>query len=167
MRKSRVLIIAVVLMLGLFMVSGCDGDNGNGEVNGDDNGAVESAWEFTITAPDGSETVVAIESIREMPAVELETERNDEITVFKGVLLSLVLGEAGITDAGAVTVTAADGYSQTISGEVAFSENTILAYEVDGEDMSNDEKNGPVRLVTTEDSRQVWVGQITTITVEK
>ena len=101
-----------------------------------------------------------------MEAVELEAETKGEVNTYKGVGLNLVLAEAGISEAVEVTLTASDGYSAAISGEVALSDNTILAYECNGADLSGDEKNGPVRLVTTDESPQVWVGQLSTIEIK-
>lgn len=180
MKKSWLVLLVLILAAALFLVPGCDKDEGtpaseNGEgTETEENGGTgeeegkeeESAWEIKIIGPDGKEAVVTLEEIMKMEAVELEAESKRGPSTFKGVLLSKVLEKAGITEANEVTLTAADGYGAAISGEIAFSENTILAYERDGEDMSGDEKNGPIRLVTTEETSNVWVGKISTIEVK-
>lgn len=92
------------------------------------------------------------------------SQKKGETHEYAGVLLSAVLEEAGITEAAEVTLEAADGYTAKVSGEVAFSDNTILAYTEDGAEMSG--KSAPIMLVTTDDSPQVWVGQLASIIVE-
>ncbi len=184
MKKSWYIVMLILLAFALMIVAGCSGASDVDEVSDDsadteseveenavDEGeeieeAEESAWIVTIVGSDGGETQVSIQSIMAMASVDLEAEQKGEMFTFHGVLLSSVLAEAGITEANSLNIIASDGYSATITGEVAFSGNTILAYASNGETLSNDEKNGPLRLVTTEESPQVWVGQLTTIEVE-
>ncbi len=95
---------------------------------------------------------------------KISAQKKDETFEYAGVLLSAVLKEAGISEAAKVNLEAEDGYSSEISGEVAFSDNTILAYMVDGGDL--DSKSAPLILITTDDSPKAWVGQLVTIEVE-
>jgi DMSO/TMAO reductase YedYZ molybdopterin-dependent catalytic subunit len=145
-----------------------DGEVGESVAEEEDSeeSASESAWLVVIVGPGGEENEISIEAIKALPSVELEAEQKGEMITFQGVVLGQILSEVGISSAEALNVTAADGYSATISGEVAFSDHTIIAYASNGEDLSSDEKSGPLRLVTTEESPQVWVGQLTTIEVE-
>lgn len=188
MKKSWFIVIALILAAVLFIVPGCspgsDAEGGAEDENGseagengeteepaeegeEEAGPGEPAWEIVITGPGGEETIVTLEELKAMPAMELEAESKSGVSKYKGVLLSLVLENAGITEATEVTVTAADGYSAAISGDIAFAANTILAYERDGADLSGDEKNGPVRLVAPEaESSQVWVGKLSSIAVQ-
>ena len=168
MKRNWLIIVAATVALAL--VTGCGNANGDSDADAmRDTGAhaiEDSAWQITIVSPTGHETVMTIESIKAMPAVDMEAELRGEAATYTGVLLGYVLGEAGIEEADTVTVTAADEYSASITGEVAFSENTILAYAQDDKDMSGDKESGPLRLITTDDTPQVWVGQIIVITVE-
>ena len=120
-------------------------------------GAAESAaWEIAIVGPSGDEMVITLDELKEMEAVELEAESKGEKNTFKGVA-EPGPGGSRYQRASEVTLIAADGYSAAISGEVALSDNTILAYEVNGVDLSGDEKRSD-RLVTTEDTPKAWVG---------
>ena len=123
----------------------------------------KSAWEIIITGP-STEKTIALETIKAMPAVTLETVKKGETNEYTGAVLSAVLKEAGITGATEVTFEAADGYATKLSGEVAFSDNTILAYLEDGAEMSA--KSAPVMLVTTDDKPKSWVGQLISIAVK-
>ena len=153
---KKFLSLLAVTMLVLFvpvMLAGC----------GTPDEAAESAWEMTVKSPDG-EKIYPIEDILEMPAINLEAEKKGETHQYEGVLLSTILEEAGITDAAEVVLEADDGYTATISGEVAFSGNTIIAYTEDGSELG--EKSAPLMLVTTDESPKVWVGQLSLITAK-
>ncbi|MDY6827278.1 MAG: molybdopterin-dependent oxidoreductase [Bacillota bacterium] len=166
MKKNLLTMMALLLVFSLMLAAGCSGAEDPG-AESESEGAAEAAWTLTIVGPGGEEeTRVSLESIKSMSAVELEVEKEEELINLKGALLSDILAEAGISEAGNLNLIAADGYSVSISGDVAFSENTILAYESNGEDLSSDDKNGPLRLVSTEESPKAWVGQLTTIEVE-
>ena len=190
MKKIFYLSMVVLLVAALLLVPGCaqeaaapeeeeelngediaageeTGEEETEEPGAEEEGAAESAaWEIAIVGPAGDETAITLNELKEMEAVELEAESKGEKNTFKGVVLNLVLAEAGICEATEVALTAADGYSAAISGEVALSDNTILAYEVNGADLSGDEKNGPVRLVTTDDTPKAWVGKLSKIEVK-
>ncbi len=124
---------------------------------------VESAWEITVTGP-GGEMAVAIEAIKALPVTTINAQKKEETFEYSGALLSAVLKEAGITEAAKVSLVAADGYASEISGEVAFSDNTILAYRESGADL--DPKSAPIMLVTIDDTPKTWVGQLVSIIVE-
>ncbi|MGI5838683.1 MAG: molybdopterin-dependent oxidoreductase [bacterium] len=154
MKKNKSGLVSICLAAVLLLVlSGCSQPP-----------APESAWEVTIIGPDG-EKAVAIEDIKAAEAVTLEAEKKEEIHAYTGIKMSSLLAMAGIDEATSVILEAADGYSATINGEVAFSDNTIVAYQIDGADIDS-EKNRPLMLVTTEDSSKVWVGSLKVITAE-
>lgn len=172
MKRFRVwFVVLVMVVFSMVLLAGCGPvENGVEETNNEQEGIEQegieledSAWEITVTGP-GVEQVFYIEEIKEMPVTTLEAEKKEETHEYAGVLLSAILEEAGITEANEVTLEASDGYMATISGEVAFSENTILAYMEDGVEISDN--SAPIMLVTTDDSPQVWVGQLVSITVE-
>lgn len=173
MNKKMMLmgIALVVFMLLGALAAGCDveeGDNGeetaDDEVNGDDQAAEpESEWEITVTAGE-EDTVVTIEEIREMDQTTIEVER-DEITEYTGVLLKDILELAGVTETEMLTLQAADGFEADLEGaEVIFSEKTILALQINGEDW--EEKSAPIRLIAPDASGRSWVGQLQAIMVE-
>lgn len=127
---------------------------------GDTSGQLESAWEITI-----GEKVFAIEDIRDMANVTIEAEKKEEVNNYTGVRLSILLAEAEITDFESLTLEAEDGYSWEITRSEALDENSILAFAMDGEDLS-DEKNAPLMFVSAVTSPQAWVGKLNNIRVE-
>lgn len=147
MKKLSFIIIALLVAAG---IAGCGGED-----------PVESAWEVTI-----GEKVVAIEDIREMATVTIEAEKKDETHSYTGVRLSVLLTEAGITDFESLTLEAEDGYSYVVSREEALSDNSILAYMVDGEDLK-EEKSTPVMFVSSVTSSQAWVGKLKNIRIDQ
>lgn len=149
MKKLGFIIIALLVAASL---AGCGGE---------DREPVESAWEITI-----GDKVVAIEDIREMETVTIEAEKKDETHSYTGVRLSVLLTEAGITDFESLTLEAEDGYSYIVSREEALSDNSILAYMVDGEDLK-EEKSTPVMFVSSVTSSQAWVGKLKNIRVNQ
>lgn len=147
MKKLGFIIIALLVAASL---TGCGGE---------DLEPVESAWEITI-----GDKVVAIEDIREMVTVTIEAEKKDETHSYTGVRLSVLLTEAGITDFESLTLEAEDGYSRDITREEALNQNSILAFSMDGEDLS-DAKSAPLMFVSPATSTSAWVGKLKTIRV--
>lgn len=147
-----VLVIGLVLSLG---VSGCS--------KTPPEEPFESAWEVTFIGS-GGEKVFAIETLKEMTAVTIEAEKKEVTNSYTGIRLSVLLAEAGITDFEELVLEAADGYQWTITREEALSQNSILAYAIDGEDLSDD-KSAPLMFVSTATSARAWVGQLKTVRV--
>ncbi|UNC91958.1 molybdopterin-dependent oxidoreductase [Candidatus Contubernalis alkaliaceticus] len=135
----------------------------NGENENEEDPAEESTWEFTISWADG-EALFTIEELKEMQRVTLTAEVKEETNEYTGVILKNLLEKANIKEAAEVTLVAADGYSAALEGDTAFSDNTIIAFKINGEAL--EDKSAPIMLVTTEASPQVWVGQLKTIKVE-
>ncbi|MCR3922188.1 MAG: molybdopterin-dependent oxidoreductase [Firmicutes bacterium] len=161
---NKKLSLWVLLLVSLLAVSlvlgGCQGDK---EPQNEGEPVTASEWEIKIIF-NSEEVVVPIEDIRGMIQTTIEVER-DETTAYTGVILKDVLALAGVTEAAVVTLEADDGYSASLEDATAiFSDQTILALQIDGEDWDSD--SGPIRLVSTEASGKSWVGQLKLITVE-
>jgi len=158
MKKKTLILGSVCLMLAvLLVVAGCSQPAPEAPPQ-------ESAWEITVKSA-GGEKVIAIEDIKAMEAVTIEAEKKEEVHEYTGVKLSEILGLAEIGEAETVTLEAEDGYSATLTGAEAFSDNTLLAYQIDGADIESD-KSKPIMLVSTEASSSAWVGKLKVITVE-
>lgn len=123
----------------------------------------ESAWEVFIG---GDEVVFAIEDIKEMETVTIEAEKKDEVHSYTGVRLSVLLKKAKVEGFETLTLEADDGYSFDITTEEAMHENSILAFAMDGEDLSS-EKTEPLMFVSTETSSKAWVGRLKYVRVGK
>ncbi len=75
-----------------------------------------------------------------------------------GVSLSYLLQKVGINHPESVVVKASDGYSYAIPLETAFREDVIIAYQKDGQPLSE-----VLRLVIPGANGDMWVAQITQI----
>ena len=83
-----------------------------------------------------------------------------------GVPLSIILDEAGIKpQAAKIAFFAPDGYSSVISLADGYKEGTFLAYQVDGQVLS-DNDGFPLRLVVKDQVGAVWVRQLERIEVK-
>lgn len=118
---------------------------------------VESAWEFAI-----GEKTFTLEGLRAMESITLELSMKGETKSYTGVLLSLLLAEAGIADFETLTLEGADGYSQDITRQEALAANSILCYALEGEDLQI-EKSAPLMFASGTASPQTWVGKLKVI----
>jgi len=121
----------------------------------------ESVWEITI-----GHKVFTLEAIREMDTVTFDAAKKDDVNSYIGVRLSKFLAEADISEFETLTLEAEDGYSYDITREEAMNDNSILAFAMNGEDLSDD-KIAPLMFVSTETSPQAWVGKLKYIRVEE
>ena len=119
-------------------------------------------WEIEIEGP-GASLTISLAQLEEMDQTVLEIRRGDDVDEYRGVILSAVLAQAGITAGSEVTLEGDDGYSAQIDGQAAFSDDTILALEHGGEGL---EDKGPVMLVSADSPPMTWVGQLVRIVVE-
>lgn len=143
MKKLTVLLVLALVALS---IGGC-----NGKAPQEPK---ESAWEVTI-----GDKVFAIEDIREMETVTIEAEKKEETHSYTGVRLSVLLEAAGVGDFETLTLEAEDGYTADITKAEALHANSILAFAMDGEDLTS-EKSAPLMFVSTEASSKAWVGKL-------
>ena len=144
-KGSIILVLALVLSLSLV---GCTGGP-----------EAESAWEVLI-----GEKVFAIETIKELTTITFDVEAKDEVHSYTGVRLNDLLVQADLTDFNVLILEAEDGYSFEITREAAISDNSILAFAMNGEDLT-DSKTAPLMFVSSVTSPQAWVGQLKFIQV--
>lgn len=104
-------------------------------------------WVFTIETPDGekqftSNDVAALEIV----TIEVTTTKNDETTTrtYTGVKLADILAAVGVSEYSSITVVAADEVTAEYSQELAMADDTILAWEQDGEAIVTEP---PLRMV--------------------
>ena len=85
------------------------------------------------------------------------TDKEGETTTYEGVLLSIILEDAGMADAGStVTFTAADDYQADMPiDEAVVCKNCIVAFDEDS-----------LRMVMPEKSGKLQVKDVVTITVQ-
>lgn len=82
-----------------------------------------------------------------------------------GGLLEELLNKRGISQAelSGIRVTAIDGYSMEIPSEVLKNRDIILAYEINGKPLF--EENRPIRIIVPGERAMYWVGAVSTIGV--
>jgi DMSO/TMAO reductase YedYZ molybdopterin-dependent catalytic subunit len=91
----------------------------------------------------------------------------DEFDQWTGVPLSALLNAAGLlSDAGEVTLTGADGYYITLPLESVLDKGVFLAYQINGQTLSED-RGYPLRLVVTGSDGADWLRWVTNIEVNR
>ncbi len=88
---------------------------------------------------------------------------------YTGITLSTLLEQAGVlSNATSVFVQASDGYGTTMSIQDAMKQNTLIAYQKDGNPLTllKDGGEGPIRLIIGDDEfAQRWVRGVVSIEV--
>jgi hypothetical protein len=110
------------------------------------------AAELTMSAADGTKTVMTTAQLEELPVSEISTSTpwTDGVHTFKGVSFADLLDEAGIK-AKEVRVSALNDYNIVIPTEELRDSGAILAYLFDGAEMSIRDK-GPYWVIFPFDS---------------
>ncbi|NLX62407.1 MAG: FMN-binding protein [Tissierellia bacterium] len=122
---------------------------------------------FAINWEEGS-LRIDVEKIKEYEAVEMDvvlintTGTETEMTV-KGATLRNILEQEGLDldDFAGIGVTGRDGYYTLIDRDKLMTGDVILAWEVDGKPLKEEEK--PVRLVVPKELGPYWVKMVSNI----
>lgn len=147
MRKSWIAVLAIILLL-----AGCSQPTAEEENMGS----------FTVTGMGEDRVISVADMIEQYEAVEMDVTSEDsagEINEYhvKGIRLADVLAGEGITEAdySSMRAVAGDGYAIEVPQEIVAIRDIVLAYEIDGEALSEDSK--PIRLIVPEERSMYWV----------
>ena len=141
-----------------------------GDTQASPEAGTQSAWKFSIILADGSTVDFTHQDAGSIGTVDIKAtlKKKDGSTVeqqWTGVLLSKVLEKAGVTEYTSLTAEAGDGYKKDYTPDIANSADTIIGIKVDGQPL--DEKSGPVELVAGSQSGNMWIKNLSKITVVK
>ena len=155
---KKLSLILLVLMLAAAVI-GCSS-------NQEEQGA--PAWTITVEGiGDSAAQFTDLDAAKlTMKKVEATLKKKDgsEITQnWEGVPLKEVLEYLGAEDYESVTVEASDGYAKDYSLDIINREETILGLKLEGEALG--EEDGPVQAVPTGESGNMWIKNVTKITV--
>ena len=154
----------VLIMIGVFalllIAAGCTTDAPP---------AAEPQWVVTIEA-DGETFEFSDLDAADMTAVDVETNRTtrdgDPLDqIWTGVALKDVLEAKGVTEYNSAIVEASDGYSQEYSLEVINRDKTIIAWLLDGEEMSEDD-GGPVQMIPKGETSNMFIKNLEKIIIQ-
>jgi hypothetical protein len=115
---------------------------------------------LTLAAQEGdSDQQLDLEALKAMPVTEFETSTvwTDGVRRFTGVSLADLLAGQDIDDK-VIYATARDGYEVEIPTSDAVPEGPIVAYEIDGEPLAEDEM-GPYWIIYPYDSDPAYRGE--------
>jgi DMSO/TMAO reductase YedYZ molybdopterin-dependent catalytic subunit len=155
---KRVSVLAIVL-LGVALAA-CGGNAPKVDWSIEINGAVSQPLTLTY-AELAKREQVTLENV-----LMRRSQGEDTTNTWVGPDLAAILQEAGISDgATGITAFAADGYAMSMTMEDI--KGAIIALQVDGEWIAEDEDHGPIRIVAPEKPANHWLFQLTTITVEE
>ncbi len=128
----------------------------------------EVAWTLTIVTAAGEVAYTHVEAAALQPVTLQATTRNkngeEKTASYVGVKLSDVLAFAGVEAFTSLTVAAADGFESEIGQALAMNEDTIVAWEKDGEALTGDQ---PLQLVPKAGTGNQFVKQFAKVTVNE
>lgn len=156
---KKLLITALVVALSLAFASFALAEEAAESVN-------IGEWTLTIVTAEG-EIAFTNEDAAELIPVTIEaTTKNksgeEKTSVYTGVKLSDVLALAEITEFTSLTITAADDFSAEYDSELALKDDTLVAWEKDGELMDGEQ---PLQMVPASGTGNQFVKSVKTITV--
>lgn len=164
-KKVGILLLALMMVL---TVAACDQKTGG---SGDEAPAAEDAQKIIVTGLTDEECEVTVGELKKLPAVTKRAEAtraSGEKVKLKatGPVLQTLLQEYGksIKDYNTVRFSAKDGYSIAVPPDVLESRPIILAYQIDGRSL--DEENQPVRVVIPGERAMYWVRMLERIDLE-
>lgn len=156
-------ILALIVLLSVsFTLMACGGSNQAGQEKPawtiSVEGVKDSAVEFTNVDYGKLATVDIEATLKKKDGSELKQK-------FTGVPLVKVLESLGVKDYSSVTVEAKDAYAKDYTPDLVKDNGTILAIKADGKDLASD--SGPVELVVTSQSGNMWIKCVAKIKVTK
>ncbi len=158
----RKLTFLALLLLVTILIFGC--------ANQAAQPAAEPEWEIELEGV--KETPIKFTSIdaEKLKMVEIEVIRrkrdgSEEKQNWKGIPLKAVLESVGAKDYKGVIAEAKDGYAKEYSLELTNRQETILGLELNGKEL--DESVGPVQLVPKGEPGNMFIKNLTKITVIK
>jgi DMSO/TMAO reductase YedYZ molybdopterin-dependent catalytic subunit len=152
MKKINLILTAVII---LFCLTACSQTTVEDKLP-DFKVEVTGAVTYQITNSDCSDLKTVEREIL------LKSKKGEETNKWKGVLLKDVLTKAGVKEFKSIKVEASDGYSKEYTSDLV-DENAIFAFFKDGKALGED---GPVEVVIDGQSGNVWVKNVSKITVD-
>jgi DMSO/TMAO reductase YedYZ molybdopterin-dependent catalytic subunit len=154
MLRRRVTLIVLVLMLALTF-SAC---------------REKPDWEIVFGSSGAEELVLSnldLEEIEqvEITATKLRKDGSEEEQHWRGITLKAALEYLGISEYEGVVAESADGYTVQLDKATVDDDGTLLGMELNGNEL--EEGDGPVQLVVSSARSNMWVKQLSKITVEK
>lgn len=166
LHKSHLTVLAV-LFTAMLLLTGCGGktDDPGDKYTGEDDF-------ITIASPEAGEVKISVADLMKLDSVTEDIVRTrDDGSVdqypIKGVLLETVLAHLNISADNMDTVrfTAGDGYSVEVPSDIVARGKIILAYEIDGEPLY--EENRPIRMYIPQEESMYWVKNTVKITINR
>jgi hypothetical protein len=163
--KSRNLLVLVIVMGLILTISSnhvtaqiSEGDLITKNIN--------SAGALTIMLSSNNSVTLSLNDLKDMPKTIVNAElmcfgRPIKSGSWGGVQLGLLLEKAGLVESPeSLKFYASDGYSIYVSNSYATQEDVIIAYELDGADLSE-----TLRLVIPGANGESWISMITVISI--
>ncbi len=162
---KRVIPFLMVLLLMLTPIGCGEKTDTTGSVTADD------GREILITGLTNDEYKITVGELKKLPVVTEKaqaTRSNGEVVKVKatGCLLEDLLQQQGKSteDYNTIRFTALDGYSIAVPSDILKSRTIILAYQMDGKPL--DDENRPVRVVIPGERAMYWVRMLEKVELE-
>jgi DMSO/TMAO reductase YedYZ molybdopterin-dependent catalytic subunit len=160
---SKKIALIILLIIALLLV-GCSSPTAAPEP------AANPEWEITIEGvTDTPITFTSLDADKlskvEFEAILKKKDGSEETQNWKGVPLKAVLESVGAKDYQGVIAEASDGYAQEYSLELTNRQETILGLELNGKKL--DDSSGPVQMVPKGEPGNMFIKNLTKITVIK
>ena len=146
MKKLAIILLALAMLLTLAACAAKPAnDNKPAET---DKPTDVREWKITVVTASGDIEFTSADAAKLTPVTMDVTTTNKEgvesTATYTGVKLSDILSKAGVTDFANLTIASSDGFAVDYDRELALMDDTILAWERDGELMDGDY---PLRMV--------------------
>lgn len=161
-------------MVVVLALVGCEKPVESDEESSESNGQVSITGDMiegiTLVGMGGGDIKVTMDEIKKMKLVNKDSisisssgEETEQNVI--GGLLEELLEKHGVsqTEVSSIRVTAVDGYSMEIPPEIFKNRDIILAHEIDGEPLF--EENKPIRIIIPEERAMYWVRGVSMIEV--
>jgi DMSO/TMAO reductase YedYZ molybdopterin-dependent catalytic subunit len=123
-------------------------------------------WTLTIVTPNGEKLFSSVDAValsRITMEATLRNSRGEESTnIYTGVRLTDVLKAVGVSDFSSLTITASDDFSVSYSKDLALADDTLIAWEIDGEILTYDP---PLRMAPKQGVGNQYIRQAVKIVV--
>jgi len=123
-------------------------------------------WTLTIVTPNGEKLFSSADAAalsRITMEATLRNSRGEESTnIYTGIKLADVLKAVGVSDFSGLTITASDDFSVNYSRDLALADDTLIAWEIDGETLTYDP---PLRMAPKQGVGNQYIRQAVKIIV--
>ena len=160
MKRILVCVFAAVMVLTFIAAAGCSTSKSAG--------VTEADWTIMIKDSSGKSMEFSNEDagkleLVEVDAVLIKKDGSETEQKWKGVAVSEVLKNSGISGYSMVAVEATDGYSQEFEAAAINDPGTILGFFLDGQEITVED--GLVQLVVPSLEGKFWIKNVSVIEV--